>query len=216
MKLYTYFESGSAYRIRIALALKGIEYEPIFVVGGRDSTDLQKQDYLELNPAGAVPTLIDGDTVLTQSIAIMEYLEEKFPEPPLLPSEPDARARARAMTQLIVSDTHPLSTARVMEFLDEKLELPQDAQSNWRRHWNERGFMALEELLAADEKAKGFYFGEHPTMADIALVSQVFVATKFGYDISYFPNVMGVYEACMHHPAFKNSAPLLQPDAPKP
>lgn len=121
MLLYTFFQSGSAYRARIALALKGIQYEPVNVVGGRGSDDLKKQEYLDLNPSAVVPTLVDGDSVLTQSIPIMEYLEETYPETPILPADAAGRARVRAIAQVMVSDTHPLGTARVIEYIDETL-----------------------------------------------------------------------------------------------
>ncbi len=213
MKLYTFFQSGSAYRARIALALKGIEYEPIYVVGGRGSDDLRQPDYLQLNPSAVVPTLIDGDNVLTQTMAIMEYLEETHPEPPLLPADAAGRARVRAMAQVMVSDTHPLSTARVIDYLDATLKLPKKQWQVWLRHWNERGFAVIEKMLTEDGVIGAYCHGDASTLADIALVSQVFVAGKFGTNFSATPNVMRVYETCMEHPAFADTAPEKQPDA---
>ncbi len=213
MKLYTFFQSGSAYRVRIALALKQIDYEPIYVVGGRGSTDLKQPEYLKLNPSAVVPTLIDGDTVLTQTMAIIEYLEETYPKPPLLPSDSVGRAWVRAVAQVMVSDTHPLSTARVIDYLDRVLDLPKENLDNWLQQWNERGFGAVEKMLD-DDGIPGIYcHGDAPTVADIALVSQVFVAKKFGADFSSTPNVMRVYNTCMEHPAFSDTAPDKQPDA---
>ena len=148
MQLYTFFQSGSAYRVRIALALKGIKYEPIYVVGGRGSDDLKKPEYLDLNPSAVVPTLVDDDAVLTQSIPIIEYLEETYPETPILPADAAGRARVRAIAQVMVSDTHPLGTARVIEYIDETLGLEKEALDQWLKHWNERGFGAVEKMLA--------------------------------------------------------------------
>ncbi len=216
MKLYTFFQSGSAYRVRIALALKQIDYEPNYVVGGRGSTDLKQPEYLKLNPSAAVPTLIDGDTVLTQTMAIIEYLEETYPQPPLLPDDRAGRARVRAIAQAMVSDTHPLSTARVIDYLDGDLALPKEQWGDWLRHWNERGFAAVETMLARDGIPGSYCHGDTPTVADIALVSQVFVAQKFATDFSSTPNVMRIYDTCMAHPAFADTAPMKQPDAPRP
>lgn len=211
MKLYTFFQSGSAYRIRIALALKNIDYEPVYVVGGRGSTDLKQPEYLKLNPSAVVPTVIDGDAVLTQTMAIIEYLDETYPDPPLLPRDGVGRARVRAIAQVMVSDTHPLSTARVIDYLDGVLS--RENLGSWLRHWNERGFGAAEKMLDSDGISGLYCHGDTPTVADIALVSQVFVANKFGVDISTVPNVRRVYNTCMEHPAFSNTAPGKQPDA---
>lgn len=213
MKLHTFFQSGSAYRVRIALALKQIDYEPIYVVGGLGSTDLKRPEYLKLNPSAVVPTLIDGDTVLTQTLAIIEYLEEICPEPPLLPSDAAGRARVRAIAQVMVSDTHPLSTARVIDYLDGTLDLSEENLNSWLQHWNERGFGAVEKMLDDDGMPGTYCHGDRPTVADIALVSQVFVAKKFGADFSSTPNVTRVYNTCMEHPAFLDTAPDKQPDA---
>lgn len=213
MKLYTFFQSGSAYRARIALSLKGIDYEPIFMVGGRRSRDLTEPDYLALNPSAVVPTLIDGETVVTQTMAIMEYLEEKYPTPALLPADLSGRSRVRAMAQVVVSDIHPLTTARVIACLDETLKSPQEVQGWWLRQWNERGFGVIEKMLRDSSRPSVYCHGQAPTMADIALVSQVFVATKFGIDIAAFPNLARVYHYCMQHPAFRDTAPAGQPDA---
>lgn len=213
LKLYTFFQSGSAYRARIALSLKGLDYEPIFVVGGRGSQDLRQPEYLALNPSAVLPTLIDGDVAITQSVAILEYLEERFPEPALLPEDPIGRARVRALSQVIISDTHPLTTARVIDYLDGTLKLQNDALANWTRYWNERGFGSVEKMLAGSDASGGYSHGTQPTMADIALVSQAFVAKKFGADLSIFPNVNRVYNLCMEQSAFRDTAPATQPDA---
>ena len=214
MQLYTFFQSGSAYRARIALALKGIPYEPVYVVGGRGSGDLKKPEYLDLNPSAVVPTLVDGDTVLTQSIPIMEYLEETYPETPILPADAAGRARVRAIAQVMVSDTHPLGTARVIEYIDETLGLEKEALDQWLKHWNKRGFGAVERMLADGRIPGDFCHGDDPTMADICLVAQIFVAEKFGTDLSGLANVNRVHGNCMAHPAFHDTAPGKQPDNP--
>jgi len=213
MQLYTFFQSGSAYRIRIALALKGLDYEPVYVVGGRGANDLQKPDYVKLNPSAVVPTLVDGGIALNQTIAIMEYLDDKYPASPLLPAGAVGRARARAMALVMVADTHPLITARVIEYLDATLETPKDALDGWLRHWNQRGYGVIEKMLAGDGVGGAYCHGDRPTMADICLVAQVFAGKKFGVDISAFANVNRVYEHCLRHPAFADTAPEKQPDA---
>ena len=214
MKLYTFHASGSAHRARMALALKGIDYEPVYVVIGQGSTDLVQPDYLAMNPSAVVPTLVDGDNVITQTMAIMEYLEESRPEPALLPPDSAGRARVRAMTQVMIADTHALGTVRVLEYLDKTLEQPDEARKGWARHWNERGFEVVEKMLAEDEGSGRYCHGDQPTMADIALVSQIFVSRKFGVDLASFPSVKQVYENCMELPAFSDSVPQKQPDAP--
>ena len=214
MQLYTFFQSGSAYRVRIALALKGLEYEPVYVVGGRGSDDLKQPEYLDLNPSAVVPTLVDDEAVLTQTLAILEYLEETHPEPPLLPKDPEGRARVRAMAQVMVSDTHPLGTARVIYYLDETLALEEKTWRGWLRHWNERGFGALEKMLAEGRAGGGYCHGDLPTLADICLVAQAFVAERFGIHFDAFPTVNGIYRRCMAHPAFSETAPGKQADNP--
>ena len=202
------------YRARIALALKGIQYEPVNVVGGRGSDDLKKQEYLDLNPSAVVPTLVDGDSVLTQSIPIMEYLEETYPETPILPADAAGRARVRAIAQVMVSDTHPLRTARVVEFIYETLGQEKEDLDQWLKHWNERGFGAVEWMLADGRIPGDFCHGNEPTMANICLVAQIFVVEKFGADLSGLANVNRIHGTCMAHPAFRDTAPGKQPDNP--
>lgn len=214
MKLFTFYQSGSSYRVRILLNLKGIDYEPVFVIGGRGSADLAKPEYLALNPHGVIPTLIDGDTTIIQTLAIAEYLEETHPDPALLPTDATSRARVRALAQSVVSDIHPLSTARVNGYLGEDLELAPDAIKAWQRHWNRRGFAAIETLLADAPQTGAFCHGERPTIADACLVSQVYAAGKFGIGIGDYPTIGGIYETCMKIDAFQRAAPENQPDAP--
>jgi maleylpyruvate isomerase len=172
---------------------------------------LKQPEYLKLNPSAVVPTVIDGDAVLTQTMAIIEYLDETYPDPPLLPRDRIGRARVRAIAQVMVSDTHPLSTARVIDYLDGTLS--REDLDSWLRHWNVRGFGAVETMLDCGGISGTYCHGDTPTVADIALVSQVFVAKKSGVDISSVPNVRRIYNTCMEHPAFSNTAPSKQPDA---
>ncbi len=213
IRLFTFHQSGSAYRVRIALALKDLEYEPIYVAGGRGSTDLMKPDYLALNPSGLIPTLIDGDLALHQSMAILEYLDDAYPERPLLPADPGGRARVRAMAQVIFADTHPLTASRVVDYLDGNLRLEKDRQTAWLKFWNARGLSVLERMLD-DGGTATYCHGDSPTMADIALVSQVFVAQNVGVDLAPLPRVRAIYETCRALPAFIAAAPENQGDAP--
>lgn len=213
MKLFTFFQSGSSYRVRIMLNLKGIDYEPVFVRGGRRSSDLVKPEYLALNPQGVIPTLIDGEHVVIQTLAIAEYLEEIHPAPPLLPADAAGRARVRALAQMVVSDTHPLATARVNAYLDDELGLAPEIISAWQRHWNDRGFQAIEDLLAGTPGTGDFCHGNNPTIADACLVSQVYAAGKFGIDVDAFANVKRITANCMARDAFQRAAPENQPDA---
>lgn len=214
MKLYTFFQSGSAYRARIALALKGIEYEPVYVVIKRGEGDLHEPEYLKLNPSAVVPTLIDGEHVLNQTIPIMEYLEEKHPTPALLPKDAAGRARVRAISQLMVSDTHPMGTGRVIGYLEDTLALNKEAMAAWMGFWNRRGFGALEKMLTDGTTPGQYCHGNDPTMADVCLVAQYFVVEKFNVDLSDCPQVRRVYENCMKLPAFSDTHPSKQPDNP--
>ena len=169
---------------------------------------------MDLNPSAVVPTLVDGDSVLTQSIPIMEYLEETYPETPILPADAAGQARVRAIAQVMVSDTHPLRTARVVEFIYETLGLEKEDLDQWLKHWNERGFGAVEWMLADGRIPGDFCHGNEPTMANICLVAQIFVAEKFGADLSGLANVNRIHGTCMAHPAFRDTAPGKQPDNP--
>lgn len=215
MKLFTFWQSGSCYRVRIVLNLKNVAYEPVFVRGGRGSQDLRKPEYLKLNPQGIVPTLVDGDRVFVQSTAMMEYLEETRPDPALLPKDPADRARVRALAQTVVSDIHPLITARVIEHLEGTLGLDEERRTTWLRHWNERGLRALEKMLTDDARTGSYCHGERPTLADACLIPHVFTATRFGCDLTPFATINRIYAHCLKHSAFQQAAPANQPDAPK-
>jgi maleylacetoacetate isomerase len=209
--LYSYFRSSAAYRVRIALNLKHIDYEirPVHLL--KDGGEQFNADYLALNPQGRVPTLVVGNTVLTQSSAIIEYLEEAYPNPPLLPDNAIERAYVRALAQIIACDIHPLNNLRVLDYL--KGSVKDEFQQAWRSHWIQEGFTALEQLLQKSDYWGGFCFGDTPGMADAFLVPQAYNAQRFGCEMKSFPLISGIYENCMQEAAFSNAAPENQPDA---
>jgi maleylpyruvate isomerase len=212
MKLYDYFRSSAAYRVRIALNLKGLELE------SRRSVHLRKgeqraADYRSVNPQGLVPALVDGDNVLTQSLAIIEYLDETRPEPPLLPADPAGRARVRAIAQAIACDIHPLNNLRVLKYLVGPLGVTDAQKDEWYRHWVRAGFEALEGMLTPAAGTGQFCHGDRPTLADVVLVPQVYNAERFDIDAAAYPTIHRIAEACRAMPAFAAAAPELQPDA---
>jgi maleylpyruvate isomerase len=213
MKLYSYFRSSAAYRVRIALNLKGLDYEYAAVHLLRDGGEQLKPEYRALNPDGIVPTLIDGDDVLTQSIAIIEYLEETHPEPPLLPRNPLDRAFVRAVALSVACEIHPVDNLRVLKYLKHEVKVPDEAKDAWYRHWVETGFAALEKRLAADKRVGSLTFGDTPTIADLCIVPQVFNARRFGIDLSPFPTIERIANHANELDAFRRAAPDVQPDA---
>ena len=211
MKFYGYFRSSAAYRCRIAFNLKGVatDFVPVHLRWGEQN----KQAYCKVNPQGLVPALIvDGD-VLTQSLAIIEWLDETHPQPPLLPNNPIERAKVRALALTIACDVHPLQNLRVLNYL--KSELDQDPQgvARWCRHWIESGLRAAEALVTSSGKMGAFCFGDTPGLADICLVPQMFSANRFGCDLKDMPTLRRIAEACDAHPAFAQAHPARQPDA---
>lgn len=212
MKLYSYWRSTAAYRVRIALNLKGLEYEyqPVHLV--RDGGQQHGEEYSRLNPQELVPALVDGDAVLTQSTAIIEYLEEKHPEPALLPREPAARARVRALAQAVACDIHPLNNLRVLQYLEHQLGIETERRKRWYIHWVMQGFEALEKLLDHPGTGK-FCHGGEPGLADLFLVPQVYNAKRFEVDLEPFPIIRRINDACLALAAFADAAPEQQPDA---
>jgi maleylacetoacetate isomerase len=212
MKLIGYFRSSAAFRVRIALNLKGIAVEHV-------SKHLRKgeqsaPDYAALNPQKLVPALVlDSGEVLTQSLAIVEYLEETHPEPPLLPRDPVGRARVRALSQIVSADIHPIQNLRVMAYLRQKFGQTEESAFAWSRHWIETGFEAYEATIARDPRTGTFSHGDTPGLADLCLVPQVFNSARFKVDMARFPTLRRIFETCMKHPAFDAAQPSRQPDA---
>ncbi len=211
MKLYGYFRSSAAYRVRIALNLKGLQAEQASIHLQRGEQRLS--GYLELQRQGLVPALIDGDAVLGQSLAILEYLEERYPDVPLLPEDPVARARVRQIALLVACDIHPLNNLRVLDYLDSHFGLGAAERGRWYQHWIAHGFTALEAMLADNPATGLFCHGERPTLADVCLVPQVYNARRFDCDLDPFPIIRSITEACEKLPAFAEAAPERQPDA---
>ncbi|WP_421998019.1 maleylacetoacetate isomerase [Reyranella sp.] len=212
MKLIGYFRSSAAFRVRIALNLKGLAVE-------HASRHLRKgeqfsADYVALNPQKLVPALVlDSGEVLTQSMAILEYLEETHPEPPILPKVPADRARVRALALICAADIHPIQNLRVMSYLRQKFGQTEESAFAWSRHWIETGFEAYEATVKDDPRTGAFSHGDQPTMADLCLAPQVFNACRFKVDMERFPTIRRIHAACMAHPAFAAAEPSRQPDA---
>jgi maleylpyruvate isomerase len=207
--LYGYWRSGAAYRVRIGLNLKRLSYEqrPVDLRTGAQGDP----EFLRLNPQGLVPALGAPDGVLTQSLAILEWLDETAPEPPLLPGGPADRARARAMAALIACDIHPLNNLRVLQALRSEFGAEQPALDAWAGRWITSGFAALDALIR--RHGRGWAFGEEPGMVDCCLIPQVYSARRFNVDLSPFPHVLAVDERAAAHPAFAEAHPDRQPDA---
>lgn len=210
MILYGYGLSSASYRVRIALAIKGLEYTP--AIKNLRAGEHRLSEFLQVNVQGLVPALgLDDGVVLTQSVAIIEYLDELYPEPALLPAEPLARARVRALTQAIASDIHPLNNLRVLQYLEQQLILDKPTRDAWYRHWVSIGFDALERWLVRDAATGRFCHGNSPTMADACLVPQVFNARRFAVEMNRFPRILAIDAACRELPAFQAAAPQAPP-----
>jgi maleylacetoacetate isomerase len=213
LTLYTYFRSSCSYRVRIAMALKGLPYSSEYIHLIEDGGRNWSQEYLAMNPQGLVPMLKDGAILLTQSLAIIEYLDHTCPQPPLLPSRVQERAYVRSLAQMISSDIQPLNNLQVLEYLRQRLQVPESAVLEWYRHWTALGFRALEQRLSAYGCSGDFCHGEAPTLADICLVPQVYNARRYECELDSYPLVMGIYENCMGLSAFQDAAPGNQGDA---
>ncbi len=209
MQLYNYFRSSASYRVRIALALKGLDYDYLPVHLARK--EHLAESFAALSPSRLVPLLKDGDAWLTQSLAIIEYLDETHPQPPLLPADALGRARVRALAQDIACEIHPLNNLRVLRYLTHDLKLSEDDKNRWYRHWVESGLEGVERQLAAQPAR--FCHGDSPTLADCTLVPQIFNAQRFDCRTAHVPQVMRVFEACMRLAAFSKTQPAACPDA---
>ena len=212
MKLYDYFRSSAAYRVRIALNLKGLAPERAFV---HLRNNVQRSDdYLALNPQGLVPMLVaDDGAVLTQSLAIIEYLDEAYPKPPLLPAAPAERARVRGIALEIACDIHPLNNLRVLQYLKNTLGVSDEQKDAWYRYWIDVGLEALETRLARDPATGRFCHGDAPTLADICLVPQLANARRMNIDVGPYPTLTRIEASAISLPAFVDAAPAKQPDA---
>ena len=211
MQLYSFFRSGTSHRLRIALNLKGLATE--YVAVDLRTEAHQSAEYKALNPQGLVPTLVKDGKVMTQSPAIIEWLEETHPTPALLPTSPDDRAHVRALAAMVACDIHPINNRRILEYLRHTLKTDEAAINTWCGHWITQGFDAYEALLAADQRRGAFSFGDRPGLADVYLVPQVESARRFKLDMARWPLITAVDAACMALAAFQKAAPAQQPDA---
>ncbi len=213
MKLYNFHASSTSYRTRIVLNLKGLEYE--YVPIRLDKGEHLSESYGRINPMRGVPTLeLDSGVRLYQSGAIIEYLEEVFPTPPLMPKDPAERAHVRALADIVGSDLHPVNNLRIRNFVRDTYKQDAEGVAAWIGHWNKAGFSAIEAMLVADKgRTRGFCFGSGPTIADAFLISHVFSAQRFKTDMTPYPEIMAVVETCGALKAFADAHPSKQPDA---
>ena len=217
LTLYSYFRSSAAFRVRIALAIKELDYETVAIHLLKGGGQQHLPMYRSLNPMGLVPALKieEGDSeasVLTQSLAILEYLEERYPQPALLPQDAYARAEVRSLALTVACDIHPLNNLSVTEYLKRELKASDEAKQAWYKHWIDRGFAAIEQRLAGFD-AQRFCYGDQLTLADICLIPQVYNARRFGCEPERYRHITSIYEHCMSLPAFQHAAPERQPDA---
>ena len=211
LQLYNYFRSSASYRVRIALALKGLSYEyiPVHLL----KNEQLKPPFSEMNPAGLVPMLKDDEHLMTQSLAIIEYLEETRPQPALLPGDAFARARIRGLALDVACEIHPIDNLRVLRYLVHEMKVSEDDKNRWYRHWVETGLEVVERQLAGHPATGRFCHGDEPTLADIVLVPQIFNAQRMDCRLDHVPTVMRVFGQCMRHAAFDTTQPSACPDA---
>ena len=214
LRLYSYWRSSAAYRVRIGLNLKGLAYETVPVHLLRDGGEQLAPAFAATNPQKLVPVLQHGQRMFRQSLAILEYVDEVWPAPPLLPTTSRERQRVRALAQLVATDVHPLNNLRVMRYLEQEWNVPQAERDTWTRHWICEGFDAVEALLRDHPATGTFCDGFSPTIADCCLVPQVYNARRFGVDMARYPTIAAIEQACLELPAFRDAAPDRQPDAP--
>lgn len=210
LTFYGYWRATAPYRVRIGLALKGLDYDyvPVNLAGG----DQRGAEYMDRNPQGLTPMLVDGDSAMTQSLALLEWLEDTHPQPPILPVDAAGRQAVRAMAAIVACDIHPLNNLRVLQQLS-SFGIDEDQRQIWITRWMAEGFAALEPLIVRHGGA--FAYGDAPTIADCCLVPQAYSADRFGVDLSPFPAIRGVVETARAHPAFQAAHPDRQPDAPR-
>ena len=209
--LYTFFRSSTSFRLRIALAYKGLPYEAHYV--SLPKMEHRDAAFRALNPQGLVPLLVDGDHSFIQSMAIIEYLDEVYPEPSLIPKDIYLRAYVRAVSQIIGCEMHPLNNVRVLKHLKAQFGADEAATNEWYGHWIAEGLSSLEQYVAREGRAGRFALGDSVTMADTCLVPQIFNAQRFGCPVDGYPKLMAIFDNCMKLPAFTETQPSTQPDA---
>lgn len=213
MKLYNYFRSSASFRVRIALNLKGLPYEYAVVHLTKGGGQQFAPEFRAINPDALIPVLDDEGQRLTQSLAIIEYLEETHPEPPLLPTAPLERAYVRAIALGIACEIHPLNNLRVLRYLVRDLKVTDEQKDAWYRHWVQEGLAAIEARLVAENRCGRYALGSQVTLADVVIVPQIFNAKRFDCRLDHVPTVMRIFEHCMELPAFVDAQPARQPDA---
>jgi maleylacetoacetate isomerase len=213
MKLYSYFRSSAAFRVRIALNLKGVPYEVVPIHLLRGGGEQFSEAYARTNPLSLIPALDDDGQVLTQSLAIIEYLEERFPQPALLPADPLSRAHARAIALAIACDIHPLNNLRVLRYLVRELGVSDEQKDAWYRHWVELGMGQLDRVVTSSGRSGRYALGDQVTIADVAIAPQIFNARRFGCDLARAPALNAITDRCMQLEAFARAQPSAQPDA---
>ena len=213
MKLYNYFRSSASFRVRIALNLKGLVYEYLAVHLTRAGGQQFAPAFRTLNPDALIPVLDDDGTIVTQSLAILEYIEETHTEPPLLPRDAVERAYVRSFGLTIACEIHPLNNLRVLRYLVRELQVGEDAKNAWYRHWVEQGLAALETRVVAERRSGRHVLGDRATLADVVLVPQIFNAQRFACRLDHVPTLMRIFDQCMQLPAFVEAQPARQPDA---
>jgi maleylpyruvate isomerase len=213
IKLYSYFRSSAAFRVRIALNLKGVPHEVVPVHLLKGGGEQFAEQYVRTNPLSLIPVLEDGGQVLFQSLAIIEYLEEKYPEPGLLPSEPLWRAYVRGIALTIACDIHPLNNLRVLRYLVRDLRVSEQDKDAWYRHWVELGLGQLERIVVSSGLSGRYALADQVTIADLAIVPQIFNARRFGCDLAEAPTLNAIADRCMELDAFARAQPSAQPDA---
>ncbi|GLQ48066.1 maleylacetoacetate isomerase [Dyella lipolytica] len=213
--LYSYWRSSAAFRVRIALNLKGLRYETRAIHLLREGGEQHTAAYAALNPQELVPTLVDGQRVLTQSLAILEYLDETHPPPALLPADAAGRARARALSQVIACDIHPIGNLRMLQWIESQFGANDEQKGVWARHWMATGLRALETMLAGSKETGRYCHGDTPGMADACLVPQVYNARRWKVPLGDYPTILRIDATCDGLDAFRDAMPEHQPDAPK-
>ena len=213
MKLYTFFRSSASYRVRIALNLKGLSYEQAPIHLRRGGGEQLKPAYTTINPQALVPALEDNGRILSQSLAIIEYLEETHPNPPLLPKVPADKALVRSMALVIACEVHPIQNLRVLKYVKASYNQTDEQVNKWAQHWIDLGLAALQEMIVGQPKRGKFCFGDVPTLADICLIPQLGNARRYGCDLAKYPTILEIEKNCNAIPAFADAAPEKQADA---